>query len=219
MNRSEAERYIAEKYGVSPEYPWFSSPEHGVFRHESNRKWFAIIMNVSGKKLGLKNENMIDIMNVKCDQLLIGSLLGKQGFFPAYHMNKSNWISIALDGSAEDETIRWLIDMSFSATLPELRKKKQKAETRIERISRMEQYFDILNQTLKCCKESISDDKSLQSMLLDLKDYYENGQWLADYEADERGELPSELKRGILSQDGMYNLLCEAENINKTIQY
>jgi len=207
MNRTEAERYIAEKYGVSPEYPWLSSPLHGVFRHESNRKWFAIIMNISGSKLGLQNNELIDIMNVKCDQLLIGSLLGQRGFFPAYHMNKSNWISIALDGSAEDDTVRWLIDMSFAATLPKLCRKKPKAESRTGRISRMEQYFDTLHQAVQCNKASISNDASLQSMLSELTAYYENGQWLEDYEADERGELPSELKRGVLSQDGVYNLL------------
>ena len=42
-----------------------------------------------------------------------------------------------------------------------------------------------------------------------LREYYENGQWLRDYEADERGELPRELKRGVLSQDGLWDLLNE----------
>ena len=40
-----------------------------------------------------------------------------------------------------------------------------------------------------------------------LIDYYESGQWLKDYEADERGELPRNLKRGVLSQDGLWELL------------
>ena len=41
----------------------------------------------------------------------------------------------------------------------------------------------------------------------ELEDYYESGQWLNDYEADERGELPRDLKRGVLSQDGLWELL------------
>lgn len=209
MNRTEAEHYIAEKYGVSPEFPWISSPKHGVFRHESNRKWFAIIMNISGEKLGLQNDNMIDIMNVKCDHILIGSLLGQRGFFPAYHMNKNNWISIALDGSAEDETIKWLIDLSYCTTLPKPCRKKSKIETRIERICRMEQNFDTLCKAMDYDSESIQRDTALSMILRDLTAYYEGGQWLADYEADERGELPSELKRGVLSQDALYNILCE----------
>ncbi|MBQ2991766.1 MAG: DUF4298 domain-containing protein, partial [Clostridia bacterium] len=32
-----------------------------------------------------------------------------------------------------------------------------------------------------------------------------------DYAADERGEWPADLKRGVLSQDGLYNLLTEIE--------
>ena len=58
---------------------------------------------------------------------------------------------------------------------------------RIERIKKMERYYNAL------------------------KEYYESGLWLSDYEADERGELPADLKRGVLSQDGLYNLLNDIE--------
>ena len=44
-----------------------------------------------------------------------------------------------------------------------------------------------------------------------LLDYYENGQWLQDYRMDEQGLLPSDLKRGILSEDGFYNYLQQAK--------
>lgn len=210
MNRKQAEGYIAEKYGVTPEYPWLSSPMHGVFRHESNRKWFAIIMRVSGTKLGLESDENIDVMNVKCDNILIGSLLGQSGFFPAYHMNKSHWISIALDGSAEEETVKWLIDMSFSATAEKTRRKTvKKRETRVQRIARMEEYFDTLCKAVEMDAESVKRDTALRSVFEELTAYYENGQWLADYEADEQGMLPLGLRRGVLSQDGLYNLLSE----------
>lgn len=210
MNRKQAEGYIAEKYGVTPEYPWLSSPMHGVFRHESNRKWFAIIMRVSGTKLGLESDENIDVMNVKCDNILIGSLLGQSGFFSAYHMNKSHWISIALDGSAEEETVKWLVDMSFSATAEKTRRKTvKKRETRVQRIARMEEYFDTLCKAVEKDAESVKRDTALRSVFEELTAYYENGQWLADYEADEQGLLPSGLRRGVLSQDGLYNLLSE----------
>jgi hypothetical protein len=42
-----------------------------------------------------------------------------------------------------------------------------------------------------------------------LKEYYEGGQWLEDFRADERGELPPDMKRGVLSEDGLWNLLSE----------
>lgn len=40
-----------------------------------------------------------------------------------------------------------------------------------------------------------------------LAEYQASKLWLEDYEADERGELPKDLKRGVLSQDGLYDLL------------
>ena len=44
--------------------------------------------------------------------------------------------------------------------------------------------------------------------------YYENGQWRADYQLDEEGGLPTGLKRGVLSQDGLYDLLSGLERRN-----
>lgn len=63
------------------------------------------------------------------------------------------------------------------------------------RVRRMEELFDRLRE---------APDPQLQEELLA---YYEGGQWLLDYEADQRGELPRDLKRGVLSQDGIWNLL------------
>lgn len=67
-------------------------------------------------KLGLDENRIIDILNVKCDPLLIGSLRSKSGYFPAYHMNKEKWLSIALDGSVQEDEIKDLLDMSYKLT-------------------------------------------------------------------------------------------------------
>ena len=63
----------------------------------------------------------------------------------------------------------------------------------IERIEYMEALYDRAIETRAISPELIA--------------YYESGQWLHDYEADERGELPRNLKRGVLSQDGLWELL------------
>ena len=68
------------------------------------------------KNWGLAGNQIIDILNVKSDPLLIGSLRSKQGYFPAYHMNKEKWVSIALDGSVPDDEIKNLLDMSYKLT-------------------------------------------------------------------------------------------------------
>ncbi len=73
--------------------------------------------------MGLGGDGKIDIMNLKCDPLLIGSLRLEKGFFPAYHMSKANWISVSLDSSVDNEKIKWLIDMSFDLTARKIRKR------------------------------------------------------------------------------------------------
>lgn len=50
-------------------------------------------------------------------------------------------------------------------------------------------------------------------MLQELTEYYGNGRWMVDYETDEAGLLPSDLKRGVLSEDGVYNLLFDIEQL------
>lgn len=77
-------------------------------------------------------------------------------------------------------------------------------ESTLLRIRRMETIFDIL---LSADPSALRTDPLLASMLAELTAYYESPQWLADYEADEQGLLPPDLKRGVLSQDGVYNLL------------
>ncbi len=73
---------------------------------------------------------------------------------------------------------------------------------RIKRITEMEMYFDTL-------QESYDETSAMQEILQKLIAYYEGPDWLSDYESDERGELPPYLKRGVLSEDGIYNLLTE----------
>lgn len=124
MTRTELEAYIAETYNADPDYPWEDSPDAAVFRHGNNRKWFALIMNVSKSRLGLPGEGSVDIVNLKCDPIMLGSMLLEPGFFPAYHMSKAHWISAALDGSAEDEKIKLLLDISFDITAGKRRKGK-----------------------------------------------------------------------------------------------
>lgn len=116
MNRQELQRYISEVYSTVPEFPWIRYPNYAVFRHQSNQKWFAAILAVPRAKLGLQGEGILEIVNLKCDPVLVGSLRSEPGFFPAYHMNKENWISVALDGSVPDSKIKMLLDLSYDAT-------------------------------------------------------------------------------------------------------
>jgi len=82
----------------------------------------------------------------------------------------------------------------------------------INKIRQMEQYFDMLQNALGENPSALREDAFLGELLQVLTQYYESGQWLHDYELDEKGLLPQELKRGILSQDAFYDFLDEIKN-------
>lgn len=122
MKKRELQTYIAETYNTDPDFPWESNPTFAVYRHRSNKKWFALVMDIPKSKLGLRGDGDIDIVNLKCEPALIGSLRLEKGFFPAYHMSKDKWISVALDGSVDDEQLLFLLDMSFELTDVKIKK-------------------------------------------------------------------------------------------------
>lgn len=116
MNRTVLQTYIEETYGVTGECLWAKHPSYMVFRHSTNRKWFAAILEIPKEKLGLSDSGTIQVVDVKCDTRMIGSFREEPGIFPAYHMSKAHWLTVALDGSAADDTIRFLLDMSYDLT-------------------------------------------------------------------------------------------------------
>lgn len=109
---------ILDSYGIQPEYLWADSPDSAVFRHPRSKKWFGLMMNVEKKRLHLTGDEAVDVLNVKCDPIMIGSLRREPGFLPAYHMNKDSWISILLDGTVPDDRVMPLLDMSYDLVAP-----------------------------------------------------------------------------------------------------
>lgn len=77
----------------------------------------------------------------------------------------------------------------------------------IARIQSMEACFNALSEAVSARPSSAEDDPDVQCHLNRLIAYYEGGQWLHDYELDEAGLLPENLRRGVLSQDAVYDLL------------
>lgn len=116
MKREDLAEYIMDTYDCQQDHPWERYPDYTVFRHTPSRKWFAVVMNVPRSRLGLCGDDVLDIVNVKCDPAEIEPLLQENGIYPAYHMNKRHWVSAALDGSVPDEGIRKLVAISFEAT-------------------------------------------------------------------------------------------------------
>lgn len=123
--KEEISNYIKKKYEADPEYLWKRYPDYAVYRHDDNRKWFVIIMDVDADRLGLHGTERVDIIDVKVDDMMLRDILLKQkGYLPGYHMNKGSWITILLDGSVPYDDICNMIDTSFMNTASKKKKDK-----------------------------------------------------------------------------------------------
>lgn len=116
MNRQEVFTWTKRHYGTDRDYPW--KDNNAVLRHKENHKWYAVVLEVRRDRLGFLETDVVDVLNVKCEPALIGSLRTKPGYFPAYHMNKDKWISILLDGTAPEKEIKNLLALSYELTGP-----------------------------------------------------------------------------------------------------
>jgi len=87
--------------------------------------------------------------------------------------------------------------------------------TRIERITHMEGLLDKSTEVIARLEQALEDFSALQPDIAELEAYYTSPQWRKDFEADEAGKLPKDLKRGVLSEDGVWNLLETYERLRK----
>ena len=116
MNREELSVYLTDTYSSNGEHLFAQYPNIQVFRHAGNKKWFAVLMDIPRKNLGLEGNGEISVVNLKYDTRLIGSFRMEPGIFPGWHMNKAHWLTVALDGTVEDEKVEFLVDMSYELT-------------------------------------------------------------------------------------------------------
>ena len=105
---------VQEKYGNQLEYLWEKSPDTAVLRHEDNQKWYAILMRIPWDRLDKGREGLVEAVNLKHDQ--VADLLSQNGIYPAFHMNKSYWISLPLDDTLTDEMVLELFERSWFLT-------------------------------------------------------------------------------------------------------
>lgn len=123
--RNEVFAYAKKKYGTKPEYLWARFPDYAVLRHEDNRKWYGIVMNIPYEKIDREKIGYVDILNVKLDDILMRDLLIEQeGYYIGYHISKGNWLSVVLDGTVDMKAVCDLIDISYKVTAS-----KQKKQT------------------------------------------------------------------------------------------
>ena len=78
-----------------------------------------------------------------------------------------------------------------------------------ERIFQMERYLDASDKAIRELNEALAAYEETQPLFLQLSEYYGSELWMRDLEDDEAGKLPRDLKRGVLSEDGIYDLIQE----------
>ena len=126
MTKDELIRYVADRFSTDPEYPW--ADENYIFRHRNNRKWFAVGMRIAYRRLHTDQDGDVDIVDVKCGPLLMDAYRKQPGVLQGYHMNKDHWITILLDGSADDALVQELFEISYDLTDAKPRRKKSEAD-------------------------------------------------------------------------------------------
>ena len=88
----------------------------------------------------------------------------------------------------------------------------------IERIKQMEMRMERAAKAVMELSAALENYEAVQEDIAALEQYYSNEAWKQDFAADEAGLLPADLKRGVLSEDGIWNLLSDARELDKRIK-
>ena len=86
-------------------------------------------------------------------------------------------------------------------------------ETRIARVREMESRLDRSEAAIRALDEALTGYENILDEYRTLEDYYGSFEWRDDFDADEQGLLPEDLKRGVLSEDAVYDLLTEHKKL------
>ena len=92
------------------------------------------------------------------------------------------------------------------------------SKKQIERIEKMEARLDAARLAVDALSEAMDQYEAAQRKYYELANYYGSVQWMDDYDADEAGKLPPELKRGVLSEDAAYDLITDHRQLMTRLQ-
>ena len=87
--------------------------------------------------------------------------------------------------------------------------------SQIKRIEEMEEKLNVASNAIKNLEKALKEYSKAQDGIRELAAYYASDEWKKDFEADEKGILPNDLKRGVLSEDGIYNMLDKSIEVQR----
>ena len=106
--------YVSEKYHSELEFLWEKFDNNAIWRNSANQKWYGLILTLTADKLGLPTKDILEVLVLRYQKEKIQKIVDGNLIFPGYHMNKSSWITVKLDGSVSSEKIFELMDNSFN---------------------------------------------------------------------------------------------------------
>ena len=88
----------------------------------------------------------------------------------------------------------------------------------LQRIRKMERHLNRASAALKRLSSALDKYDEAKANIAALSRYYGSDDWKQDFAADEAGLLPKDLKRGVLSEDGIWNLIEDNKELQKKIR-
>ena len=109
--------YVRDTYQIVPVYPWRMQPKYAVLCHRDTLKWFALLMNVEGSRIGLQPGREYEVINLRVPEEEVPNLLRRKGFLTAYHMTAREWVTILLsEETISIEELLQMLDRSYQLT-------------------------------------------------------------------------------------------------------
>ena len=113
MTLAEIEDYILSNFEATTDHSFEGDRTVTIFRRLDNNQRFAATKNVGCRSVNVERAGRIDILNVSVSPNLVASLREREGFRPAWRMNRNKWVTILLDGTVPDDEIRTLLGESY----------------------------------------------------------------------------------------------------------
>ncbi len=105
--------YVYDTYGDELEFLWQKFPDNAIWRRKDNRKWYAAILTVRRSKLGMRSDEIVEIIDLRIQPENMEAVLQNEHYYPGWHMNKKSWYTIVLDEGVPDDEICRRLDESY----------------------------------------------------------------------------------------------------------
>ncbi len=105
--------YVRKQYDSELEYLWKKFPDNAVWRRKDNEKWYGALLTVSKRKLGIKSDETVEIVDLRSKPETLENLIDNEHYYPGWHMNKKHWYTMIMDGTIPFDEICRRIDESY----------------------------------------------------------------------------------------------------------